>query len=614
MTRRVAAALILLAVLARADGAEAQAPDMSRALAVCDGKFGLCRYVDKQSRQELIPARFERAMAFSEGLAAVRIDGRFGYIDGRGDIVIAPRFDLAGVFYQGLAEVLLGNRTGIINRDGDIVVPPTFRHAIPLTKEVILAAEGPWTSGSYEGFETLDNPLELRDRTIKFGLYHVTGYWIRRPDLIAVQIFERDGRGLVWATTAEFYFGPFGLLASDGRWIVEPQYEYVSALSEGRAVVRKRVDGTPMRGTVLTGAVDPNGELVIPLRPWALFGWRNGWSLVKEGYQGGKEGLVDRNGDLIGGRYFDKVEPWSEGDVSTVLMDGRWVGLHRSGAIVAHPRNGHVFASCPSGLRVIEIDGRMQIIDADGKQTAPYLFERLLSRPTCEQPFSVQLNGKWGFVGLDGRLLFDPPSFDNQYPFERGYAVVMQGAKWRIIDTAGHFTLAAILDGFIQRRDDLFQVEAGGRKLWITAAGEERQEPPITYTPPPDMLACGYGLKLAERDGLWGIVDADSKDVITPRYRAVACFKSGIAWAAIDDLRQWCPLGPDGARHAMPPCRTTHYPYIQTHSYPEQFAQDPFENSVLWTRAYLEFGIGKRAVPPRMIPDGPRAGWSSTIR
>ena len=310
---------------------------MAHAVVLCDGKFGLCRYIDRQTRQEVIPARFERAMPFSEGVAAVRIEGRYGYIDHRGEIVIAPRFDLAGEFYQGLAAILVGDRVGIINRAGEIVVPAMFRHAVPLTREIIIAAEGTWTSGYYEGYEKLWEADAFSDRAAKFGLYHVAGYWIRRPDLTGVHRFEREGRGLIWATEKEHYFGPYGLLASNGEWAVEPQYEYAAGLGEGRAVVRKRVGGTVLTGTVLTGAVDRNGDLVIPLRPWALYGWRNGWSLVKESYQGGKEGLLDRDGALIGGRFFDKVEPWSEGDVSTVLMDGRWVGTP--------PRRAHRAAS-----------------------------------------------------------------------------------------------------------------------------------------------------------------------------------------------------------------------------------------------------------------------------
>ena len=135
--------LILLELLA---GPARAQTDLADAIVRCDGKFSLCRYVDRKTQQELIPARFELALPFSEGLAAVRINGRFGYIDARGDVVIAPAFDLAGEFHAGLAEIRIGGDTGMIDRTGKIVVPPMFGRAIPLSREVILATEAKWES------------------------------------------------------------------------------------------------------------------------------------------------------------------------------------------------------------------------------------------------------------------------------------------------------------------------------------------------------------------------------------------------------------------------------------------------------------------------------------
>jgi hypothetical protein len=197
--------------------------------------------------------------------------------------------------------------------------------------------------------------------------------------------------------------------------------------------VRKRIDGAE-----LSGAVDPSGQIVVPLRTWGLFYWSKGWGLAHESYQGGKQALLDTNGNIIGGRYFDKVERAEQGDIAKVLIDGRWMGLDRAGNIVPNPDNGRILASCPNGVRVVAIDGSVQIIDAGGQPTAPYLFKPLLKRPTCDRPFSVSLNGLWGFVGVDGRLLFDPPVFTNQYDFDGGYAVVFDDRGTRdLVDGDG---------------------------------------------------------------------------------------------------------------------------------------------------------------------------------
>jgi hypothetical protein len=64
---------------------------------------------------------FEMNRGFSEGLAAVRINGLWGYIDRDGEWKILPRYDNACTFREGYAGVLLDGYGGFINRDGDMV-------------------------------------------------------------------------------------------------------------------------------------------------------------------------------------------------------------------------------------------------------------------------------------------------------------------------------------------------------------------------------------------------------------------------------------------------------------------------------------------------------------
>ena len=73
-------------------------------------------------------------MIFSEGLAGVRIEGLYGFIDEAGTVVIPPRFDLVGAFHLGLAEVLVGDQTGVIDRSGKMVLEPRFARAIRTAK------------------------------------------------------------------------------------------------------------------------------------------------------------------------------------------------------------------------------------------------------------------------------------------------------------------------------------------------------------------------------------------------------------------------------------------------------------------------------------------------
>jgi KWG Leptospira. len=52
----------------------------------------------------VIPLQFDDVGKFSEGLARVEINNKYGYIDQTGKMIITPQFDYALDFYDGLAK------------------------------------------------------------------------------------------------------------------------------------------------------------------------------------------------------------------------------------------------------------------------------------------------------------------------------------------------------------------------------------------------------------------------------------------------------------------------------------------------------------------------------
>ena len=53
-------------------------------------------------------------------------DGKAGYIDTSGNIAIQFKFDGAASFSEGLASVKLNGQWGYINADGETVIEPSF--------------------------------------------------------------------------------------------------------------------------------------------------------------------------------------------------------------------------------------------------------------------------------------------------------------------------------------------------------------------------------------------------------------------------------------------------------------------------------------------------------
>jgi hypothetical protein len=50
--------------------------------------------------------------------------------------------------------------------------------------------------------------------------------------------------------------------------------------------------------------------------------------------------------------------------------------------------------------------------------------------------------------------------------------------------------------------------------------------------------------------------------------------------------------------------------HVDPNGWSRDVATNPYESSVLWSRAYLEFNAGRRDIPPGMVGDGGRGGTS----
>lgn len=74
------------------------------------------RVIDKSGK--FIGGSFDAVGSYSEGLAYVRKDGKMGYIDHNGKVVVSFQFNGAGSFLNGLAEVKLQQKCGFIDRTG----------------------------------------------------------------------------------------------------------------------------------------------------------------------------------------------------------------------------------------------------------------------------------------------------------------------------------------------------------------------------------------------------------------------------------------------------------------------------------------------------------------
>ena len=195
-----------------------------------DGKRG---FYSLNTNKVLVPATYTHAWFFSEGLAAVEKDGKIGFVNMKGALVIPHQFihrtnDRPNIYFEnGLCVMANGNgQIGVINRKGEWVVKPQYEK-IDLTESGIFAT----TSNSKL---LLSNTGEIiqDDLIVKV-----------EPLTCNVQLKEKDAEGrwrlqdvemrmdyYVYYTFA--YNNRCGLMDKDGNRLTEPVYSKIEALNE----------------------------------------------------------------------------------------------------------------------------------------------------------------------------------------------------------------------------------------------------------------------------------------------------------------------------------------------------------------------------------------------
>jgi hypothetical protein len=154
------------------------------AIVVKDDQYG---FIDSTGR-EVIPTQFEDAASFSEGLAAVKVNGKNGFINNQGQIVITPAFERScyvSVFSHGLAPVyttIEEGPSGYIDKTGKMVIDPEFEFVSQFSEEVAMV-----------------RPLGSNE----FGYINTQGEWLIKPTydmslgfhegLATVKVMNKDG-------------------------------------------------------------------------------------------------------------------------------------------------------------------------------------------------------------------------------------------------------------------------------------------------------------------------------------------------------------------------------------------------------------------------------------
>lgn len=238
-----------------------------------NGKWG---YIDSENRMR-IAARFDGAQSFKGGMAAVHVgrpfegEGKWGYIDMSGQYLFEPTDALSySGFSDGLMPVRKGDKWGYLNTKGEWAIPSGFSDANDFSEGLagVQAAE------STAGFIDLN------------------GNWVIRLD-DAVPQYLGFAEGL--AAVRDNQTGKIGYIDKNGVWKIPPTFSDGKEFSQGRAAVQilsKDETGWPVRQW---GVINRKGELIAQAKYDTVWSYKEGFANV---VHDGKWGFLDLEGNL----------------------------------------------------------------------------------------------------------------------------------------------------------------------------------------------------------------------------------------------------------------------------------------------------------------------------
>jgi hypothetical protein len=231
------------------------------------GWHGTWGYLHPSGRWAIEP-KFDGAREFSEGLAAVwtgaewskpdpvatKTGGAWGYIDRTGTLVIPARFSEVQPFHEGLASAKEKGPGlhGYIDRSGQWKIPPQFGHT------------GEFTNGRSVVQVTDETKRPSKPR---WGVIDTEGRFVIELQFSDLSAFHE---GLA---SAKEYGGKYGYIDESGRYAIEPRFLGALEFSEGLAAVSEQVGGG-------SGYIDRTGKFAIAPRFSKAGPFKNGVARV----------------------------------------------------------------------------------------------------------------------------------------------------------------------------------------------------------------------------------------------------------------------------------------------------------------------------------------------
>jgi hypothetical protein len=348
-------------------------------------------FVDSITLKPITGVNYEALGLYHEGLAVAKKDGKYGYLDINGNIVIPFIYDIAFDFEDGIANVHVKYYDGYIDKTGREVIPIKFNgfRTAYGDGELVLAFIGP-------------------RKNIEWWLVNMKNYQVL--SLTSYDNSRDPSDGLVGVSKN----GVWGFINIEGQVVVPFLYDEVTSFSEGLAAVKK--DGKWV-------FIDRTGTEVISEASQHYDGFSNGLAPIE---RDGKWGFMDKTGAVIVGFKYDGVREYMEG-IAAVEINGKWGLVDSFGKEITTLIYDDALYTT-NGLTSVERDRKWGFVDKTGREVVPLIYDYVNNY--SENLAAVKVASKWGFIDNFGKVVV-PIIYNEVRDYQNGFAKVnLQGTTY----------------------------------------------------------------------------------------------------------------------------------------------------------------------------------------
>ena len=391
-------------------------------------------------------------------------NNRYGYIRKDGTDIATPQFSAAEPFSEGLAAVGVGTSSwgyggawGFIDESGKIVIDLEYTEVEPFDEngyakvkmDAHKVKEGNLYVSYDEGWGLIDRSGKRIIEPNWYGIYY-SNSWSSSPDYLDQGTIRVSKR---YYTKYNNSYSKYGLFDTDGNMIFQPIYGHIGLESEGLRLVYVLAEGEANYPSVTAGWVDSNGKMKIDLiklgidAPSSGGEFKNGCAVLSYWKKNGWSRdicylVINSTGQIL---WQGQDEDWNasqDGEGNIYIYHGDY-----------RKKDSEQYFSTKDGVMIpttkLATSWGKDTKQSENKDTVnletPFYQQFATVYDFSEEAIArVSLNSKgpYGFVSSLEQIVVDP-IYDDARDFQNGYAVVKVNGKWGCIDTNGRMIIDA---------------------------------------------------------------------------------------------------------------------------------------------------------------------------